>query len=324
MFSQKKEYLQLFRKNEKLKTAGLCKLIIWDQKIKIDYYMDHLPIGDNTAGICHLIYLVRKEGEQNLLQREATFPFLFLKSQFHYAFQTRETADHKIVKIENCYIELAEQYRIFMHGYHLKVQAGQQDLQQVQREKQAGRQMQAEQHMQVTGKQQDAKQHMPVAENQQDTDRKLLEQDIEPDLAAQETSALVENQTAEEPADTSGEEIHASEKTAVCNQPDQMDYPVRRIDNLKELLSMGEDFVELYYNSFLLHSFYQYRHLLLGKDFLAVPGYFYEREAIAAKMMGFPYFIEAQHVDHCSMGEGKRMEKPVDGTYGYFIRATAS
>ena len=257
MFSQKKEYIQLFRGNEKLMTAGLCKLIIWDQKIKIDYYMDHLPIGDHTEGTCHLIYLVRKEGEQNLLQRETTFPFLFLKSQFHYAIQTHETAEHKIVKIENCYIELAEQ---------------------------------------VT----------------------------EPDLAEQNTSALEEEQTGEESSETSGEKIHASEKIPDDNKPGRTDYPVRRIDDLKELLSMGEEFVELYYNSFLLHSFYQYRHLLLGKDFLAVPGYFYEREAIAAKMMGFPYFIEAQYVDHCNLAEGKRMKKPVDGTYGYFIRATAS
>ena len=324
MFSQKKEYIQLFRGNEKLMTAGLCKLIIWDQKIKIDYYMDHLPIGDHTEGTCHLIYLVRKEGEQNLLQRETTFPFLFLKSQFHYAFQTHETAVHKIVKIENCYIELAEQYRIYMHGYHLKVQAGQQDLQQVQREKQAGRQMQAEQHMQVTEKQQDTKQYMPMTEKQQDTEQKMAEQVTEPDLAEQNTSALEEEQTGEESSETSGEKIHASEKIPDDNKPGRTDYPVRRIDDLKELLSMGEEFVELYYNSFLLHSFYQYRHLLLGKDFLAVPGYFYEREAIAAKMMGFPYFIEAQYVDHCNLAEGKRMKKPVDGTYGYFIRATAS
>lgn len=282
-------------------TAGLCKLVIWDQKIKIDYYMDHLPLGDRTKGICHLTYLVRREGEQNLLQKESTFPFLFLKSQFHYAFQTHETAGHQIVKIENCYLELEEAYRIYMHGYHLKAQAVERAAQQTQTGEQSSQQMHTE------------KQAEEQAVEQMQTEKQTGQQ------AAQQMQT--EQQTAEQSGKTA-EEIHASEKTTDYNRPDRMDYPVRRIDDLKELLSMGDEFIELYYNSFLLHSFYQYRHVLLGKDFLAVPGYFYEREAIAAKMMGFPYFIEAQHVDHCSLGEGKRTEKPVDGTYGYFIRAT--
>ena len=95
---------------------------------------------------------------------------------------------------------------------------------------------------------------------------------------------------------------------------------IKRIDDLKVFLQLGEDFVELYYNSFLLHSFYQYRHVLLAKNFIGVPDYFYEREAIAAKMMGFPYFVEAKNIDDVCFDYKCTTNMPKDGTYGYFLR----
>ena len=308
MFLQKKEYIQLFRGNEKLMTAGLCKLVIWDQKIKIDYYMDHLPLTDQTKGICHLIYLVRKEGEQNLLRRESAFPFLFSKSKYHYAFQLHEIAAHQIVKIENCYLEMDKQYMIYMHGYPQAVQPGQQSPEQEREKQQTADRLQIEK----------------TAEKQRE---KQAEHLIEKQSGEQKKDG------ADSRSDVQGGDFYASEKDGndtgnhtgsdvKSKMTDTKEYPVRRIDDLKELLAMGEAFVELYYNSFLLHSFYQYRHLLLGKNFLAVPGYFYEREAIAAKMMGFPYFIEAAKVDLCSMSGETRTEKPTEGTYGYFLRQT--
>lgn len=51
-------------------------------------------------------------------------------------------------------------------------------------------------------------------------------------------------------------------------------------------------------NSFLLHGYYNYRHLLLSEDgdqyILGVPGVYMEREKRAASMFGFPQFMEAE------------------------------
>ena len=91
------------------------------------------------------------------------------------------------------------------------------------------------------------------------------------------------------------------------------------IQDLTQLLSMGEKQRELYYNSFLLHGYYQYRHVVAGDGFIGVPGNFSQREAIAAKMMGFPLFIEAENLQHCEIGEESRAEMPQIGAYGYFL-----
>ena len=90
------------------------------------------------------------------------------------------------------------------------------------------------------------------------------------------------------------------------------------IQDLTQLLSMGEKQRELYYNSFLLHGYYQYRHVVAGDGFIGVPGNFSQREAIAAKMMGFPLFIEAENLQHCEIGEESREKCHRWGHMGIF------
>jgi len=92
---------------------------------------------------------------------------------------------------------------------------------------------------------------------------------------------------------------------------------IRDLDYLKD---KSEELQELYYNSFLLHGFYQYRYFVLGKDFIGVPDHFYEREAIAARMMGFPYFMEAEFMDCCEISGETRKELPKQGSFGYFLK----
>lgn len=85
----------------------------------------------------------------------------------------------------------------------------------------------------------------------------------------------------------------------------------------KDFVVLREDYQKLVHNSFLLHGFYNYRHLILGKDckmgnayetcfYLGVPGTFFEREKMVAVMFGF---------------EGFECEGPVEiGKYGYYLR----
>ena len=100
-------------------------------------------------------------------------------------------------------------------------------------------------------------------------------------------------------------------------------YPqVHPFPNRKVFLSIKpEDFIilqqgyqKLVHNSFLLHGFYNYGHMILGKlteeekapVYVGVPGVYYEREKQAAQMFGFVGFESTEH--------------PVQaGSYGYYM-----
>ena len=73
-------------------------------------------------------------------------------------------------------------------------------------------------------------------------------------------------------------------------------------------------------NSFLLHGYYSYHHLLLiqedEKCWLGVPGIYHPREARAAEAFGFPRFMRMDESD-VELGEE---EKNKDEDFGYWCR----
>lgn len=79
----------------------------------------------------------------------------------------------------------------------------------------------------------------------------------------------------------------------------------------KDFLILSSKYQHLVNNSFLLHGFYNYRHVVLGKEkdvyYLGVPGVFYEREKMVALMFGFEAF-------ECESGD------PKAGEFGYYLR----
>lgn len=297
MFLQEKEYTQLFRGEEKLMTAGLCKQIIWDQKIKVDYYMDHVPIAEGTKGQICLTYLIRQNGHQGLVTKQAKEPIEFSKSKLHYAMTKRELTDNQIVKIDDCYIEFEDAHTIRLQNKWRKPVYSEASV--------------PEQKVNLTEK-----------ENTKDekTCESIQETIIEDSnkRGGELLSAANYSKESQTECEETKQESKAEKKEE--GKEERRRKKLQRIDNLKVLLEMGEDYVELYYNSFLLHSFYQYRHILIGEDFIGVPDYFYEREAIAAKMMGFPYFVEAKDVDRVCMEKSYSAKMPGEGTYGYFLR----
>lgn len=79
-------------------------------------------------------------------------------------------------------------------------------------------------------------------------------------------------------------------------------------------LSVLEDellFRSYVHNSFLLHGYYNYGHVVIDESGeeprLGVPGNYYEREQMVAEMFGFPVFEAA-----------REEEKITNGTFGYF------
>ncbi len=80
----------------------------------------------------------------------------------------------------------------------------------------------------------------------------------------------------------------------------------------KDFVIMTGDYQHLANNSFLLHGFYNYRHIVLGRErdgnfYLGVPGVYYEREKMVALMFGFEAF-------ECKGGRAEA------GKFGYYLR----
>lgn len=78
----------------------------------------------------------------------------------------------------------------------------------------------------------------------------------------------------------------------------------------KDFVILRANYQHLVNNSFLLHGFYNYRYLILGKEkdfYLGVPGVFYEREKMVALMFGFEAF-------ECEGGAAE------EGRFGYYLR----
>lgn len=84
--------------------------------------------------------------------------------------------------------------------------------------------------------------------------------------------------------------------------------------HLKDFIILQEGYQKLVHNSFLLHGYYSYGHLILGRleqweespYYIGVPGVYYENEKRAAKMFGFAGFE----------GASKIIE---NGSYGYYM-----
>lgn len=83
----------------------------------------------------------------------------------------------------------------------------------------------------------------------------------------------------------------------------------------RDFVVLQERFQPMVENSFLLHGFYHYRHLLLGRHqqgrnvryYLGVPGVFYEKEKAAAVFYGFESFEGAEHPTK-------------EGDFGYYMK----
>lgn len=83
----------------------------------------------------------------------------------------------------------------------------------------------------------------------------------------------------------------------------------------RDFVVLQERFQPMVQNSFLLHGFYHYKHLLLGRSrqgrsfqyYLGVPGVFYEKEKAAALFYGFESFESA-------------VTPASEGSFGYYMK----
>lgn len=91
-----------------------------------------------------------------------------------------------------------------------------------------------------------------------------------------------------------------------------------------ELSTLPRKFWSLANNSFLLHGYYNYNHLLLveedGHIWLGVPGIYDTREARAADLFGFPQFTSS-YVSVLELGDDERNN---DALFGHWCRYLAT
>lgn len=159
-----------------------------------------------------------------------------------------------------------------------------------------------------------AKQERPVPKDE----TKVQERTVVPDMKENKTIVKAETTVSQ---DRKKENILQMKDTK-WEQLSSIYPHIHPFRDTREFLSVGpEDFVifrercyQMTHNSFLLHGYYNYRHLLLMRQekkdqvlyYIGVPGNFYEREKQVARMFGFESF------------EGSR-EPAWEGDFGYYM-----
>lgn len=284
-----------------LSKAGLRKLTVMGRKVKVEFLLQDLPAAGGK-GSCRLRYLL---GGQ---EKEKSWDIVFVSGGRQMQFLQKLEEAEEMEGIVDC--------RIFLPGG--KEIRGEADA--VTEEKQNVEETDV--RMQIPDidkegkmKQKPESEERRIKKSEESKETKQKSKSEECQMKKSESKVVPgDEERSQEMQNKSRVETKESRKETKIPE-NQVLY----IQDLTQLLSMGEKQRELYYNSFLLHGYYQYRHVAAGDGFIGVPGNFSQREAIAAKMMGFPLFIEAENLQHCEIGEESRAEMPQMGAYGYFL-----
>lgn len=159
----------------------------------------------------------------------------------------------------------------------------------------------------------------------------LLTDWMEPDPCPEPDSQSESDSTSEpnsKPESIPAPEPEASSVLAeekMCEPPEETPQPCEppsRVRKLcyEDLSSLQKPFWRLANNSFLLHGYHNYHHLLLLEEdehqWLGVPGIYSPREAHAAELFGFPQFTREYH-QKLALSED---ECSTDKDFGYWCR----
>lgn len=298
-----------------LSKAGLRKLTIMGRKVKVEFLLQDLAAAGGK-GSCRLCYLL---GGQ---EKEKNWDIVFVSGGRQMQFLQKLEEAEEMEGIVDC--------RIFLPGG--KEIRGEADA--VTEEKQNVEEMDVRMQIPDIDKEGKMKQKSESEEHQikkseewKETKQKPKSEECQMKKSESKSEECQIKKPESESKVAPGDEERSQEmqnKSRVETKESRKETEIPEnqvlyIQDLTQLLSMGEKQRELYYNSFLLHGYYQYRHVVAGDGFIGVPGNFSQREAIAAKMMGFPLFIEAENLQHCEIGEESRAEMPQMGAYGYFL-----
>lgn len=298
-----------------LSKAGLRKLTVMGRKVKVEFLLHDLPaIGGK--GSCRLRYLL---GGQ---EKEKSWDIVFVSGGRQMQFLQKLEEAEEMEGIVDCRIFLpggkeirGEADAVTEEKQNVEETDVRMQIPDIDKEGKMKQKSESEEHR--IKKSEEWKETKPKSKSEECQMKKSESKSEECQIKKPESESKVapgDEERSQEMQNKSWVETKESRK-----ENEIPENQVLYIQDLTQLLSMGEKQRELYYNSFLLHGYYQYRHVVAGDGFIGVPGNFSQREAIAAKMMGFPLFIEAENLQHCEIGEETRTEMPQMGAYGYFL-----
>lgn len=323
MVIQKKDYVSIYKAEQKLADAGLRKQTVMGGRLRIDYFLQNLPLSGGN-GKLQVLYQI------NGMKKEKSWEISFPAGKGELQLNRRIEEKEDVEKILDC--------RIFLPD-DLAIRAKSDSVYSTPQEEKTEKLPGQEKERKITEEENVVKPEKTEKSRQEDQEHitedsekgrtsvmpensRLSKNDRNEGLEQMpivESQKNAENRPGNLPAENTIRKSQAVDIQKETREEPEQNEKIRYIQDLTLLLSMGEKPKELYYNSFLLHGYYQYRHVVAGKGFIGVPGNFSQREAIAAKMMGFPMFIEAENLQNCAFGEETREEMPQMGTYGYFL-----
>ena len=310
-----------------LSKAGLRKLTVMGRKVKVEFLLQDLPAAGGK-GSCRLCYLL---GGQ---EKEKSWDIVFVSGGRQMQFLQKLEEAEEMEGIVDCRIFLPggkeirgeadavteEKQNVEETDVRMQIPNIDKEGKMKQKPESEERQIKKSEEWKETkqkSKSEECQMKKPESKSEKRQMKKSESKSEECQIKKPESESKVtpgDEERSQEMQNKSRVETKESRK-----ETEIPENQVLYIQNLTQLLSMGEKQRELYYNSFLLHGYYQYRHVVAGDGFIGVPGNFSQREAIAAKMMGFPLFIEAENLQHCEIGEESRAEMPQMGAYGYFL-----
>lgn len=310
-----------------LSKAGLRKLTVMGRKVKVEFLLQDLPAAGGK-GSCRLCYLL---GGQ---EKEKSWDIVFVSGGRQMQFLQKLEEAEEMEGIVDCRIFLPggkeirgeadavteEKQNVEETDVRMQIPNIDKEGKMKQKPESEERQIKKSEEWKETkqkSKSEECQMKKPESKSEKRQMKKSESKSEECQIKKPESESRVapgDEERSQEMQNKSRVETKESRK-----ETEIPENQVLYIQDLTQLLSMGEKQRELYYNSFLLHGYYQYRHVVAGDGFIGVPGNFSQREAIAAKMMGFPLFIEAENLQHCEIGEESRAEMPQMGAYGYFL-----
>lgn len=298
-----------------LSKAGLRKLTIMGRKVKVEFLLQDLPAAGGK-GSCRLRYLL---GGQ---EKEKSWDIVFVSGGRQMQFFQKLQEAEEMEGIVDCRIFLPggkeirgeadvvteEKQNVEETDVRMQIPDIDKEGKMKQKSESEERQIKKSEEWKETKQKSKSEECQMKKSESKSEERQIKKPESESKVAPEDEERSQEMQNKSR--------VETKESRKETEIPENQ---VLYIQDLTQLLSMGEKQRELYYNSFLLHGYYQYRHVVAGDGFIGVPGNFSQREAIAAKMMGFPLFIEAENLQHCEIGEESRAEMPQMGAYGYFL-----
>ena len=156
-----------------------------------------------------------------------------------------------------------------------------------------------------------------------DEEKNLPEESEETDgIMPENDNAKQEKREYDEVPDEASDAVPDDAETGESQQPAEPRciWDEIYITDLNKLEGINERWKSFLQNSFLLHGFYNYKHVIATGTLLGVPGNYYEREKKVAAMFGFNSFLSPNELENYLAGAADFLEETIEaGTFGYYL-----